>query len=132
MSQIPPPPGGTSGTGRVGEIRAPMTVALLALVTCGIYGLYWYFKSFEEMKNYSGEGLGGAMGLILSVICGILTIFILPSEVANLYKADNRESPVSAATGLWNLIPLLGYFIFISKVQGALNDFWASKGAVAA
>jgi hypothetical protein len=128
MSQTPPPAPKSAATGSIGEIRAPMTVALLSIVTCGIYGAYWYYKNFEELKNYSGEGLGGALGLILTIFCGI-TVFILPHEVGKLYEREGKDKPVSALTAFWNLIPLLGFFIFVFKVQGALNDFWSAKGA---
>jgi hypothetical protein len=132
MSQTPPPPPpppAAAATGQVGEIRSPVTVSLLTLVTCGIYGIYWYYKSFDEMKVYSGEGVGGAVGLLLTLFCGIVAAFLLPSEVGNLYARDGKEKPVSAVTAFWNLIPILGFFIFVAKVQGALNDYWTSKGA---
>ena len=63
MSQTPPPPPPTAqsgGTGAIGELRKPLTVVLLTIVTCGIYLLWWYYRNFEDMKQYSGEGIGGA------------------------------------------------------------------------
>ena len=129
MMSTPPPSVASTGTGKVGELRSPLVVLLLTIVTLGIYGLYWYFKTFDEMKDYSGEGVGGAVGLLLSIFCGIVTIFLLPAEVGNLYERDGREKPISGATGFWVLLPLLGSFIWLWKVQGRLNDFWESKGA---
>lgn len=129
MMSTPPPSAASTGTGKVGELRSPLVVLLLTIVTLGIYGLYWYFKTFDEMKDYSGEGVGGAVGLLLSIFCGIVTIFLLPAEVGNLYERDGREKPISGATGFWVLLPLLGSFIWLWKVQGRLNDFWESKGA---
>ena len=130
MSQTPPPPpAAPTATGQVGKIRNPVTVILLMIVTLGIYALYWYYKTYQEMKDYSGQGMGGAVGLILAFLCNIVNWFVLPSEVASLYQRDGKQAPVSAATGLWNLIPLLGAIVWVVKVQGALNEFWASKGA---
>jgi hypothetical protein len=57
-------------------------------------------------------------------------MFTIPNEVKNLYERDGRESPVSAIWGLWFLLPLIGNIIWYLKVQGALNDFWRSKGAL--
>jgi len=128
MSQPPPPPAAKSA-GPIGEIRTPLTVVLLTFVTCGIYGLYWYYKSFDEMKNYSGEGVGGGVGLLLAIFCGIVAVFLLPAEAGNLFAREGKEKPVSAVTAFWNLIPLIGAIIFIYKVQNALNDFWGGKGA---
>jgi hypothetical protein len=115
--------------GPVGKVRSPLVVVLLSIVTIGIYGLYWNYKTFQEMKDYSGNGIGGLLGLILGLFCGIIMVFVLPSEVAGLYTQEGQKAPISAATGLWNLLPILGGFIWLWKVQGRLNDFWSSKGA---
>jgi hypothetical protein len=34
-------------------------------------------------------------------------------------------------TGLWILLPLVGWFVWIVKVQGALNRYWESHAAPA-
>jgi len=128
MSSTPPPPA-ASASGNVGEIRKPLTVLLLGIITCGIYFLFWYYKSFEEMKDYSGEGLGGLVGLLLSIFCGIITMFVLPAEVGNLYERDGKDKPISGMTGFWNLLPIIGSLVWLWKVQGHLSDFWESKGA---
>jgi len=131
MSQTPPPPppAQAGGTGAIGELRKPLTVVLLTIVTCGIYGLWWYYRNFEDMKQHSGEGVGGGLGLLLAIFCGIIAIFLLPAEVGNLYEREGKEKPCSAMTAFWNLIPIAGGIIFIYKVQNRLNDFWAPKGA---
>jgi hypothetical protein len=133
MSQTPPPPPPAAATGRgqIGQIRQPLVVFLLSLVTCSIYVFVWHYKTFKEMKDYSGEGIGGALALIYTFITVgiIINWFVLPSEVGNLYARDGKEKPVSGTTGLWLLLPIVGYFIWLWKAQGRLNDFWRSKGA---
>ena len=116
-------------TGVVGKVRSSLAVILLTIVTLGIYGLYWQYASFKELKEYSGEGIGGGLGLVLAIFVGIVNIFLLPMEVGNLYKRDGQEEPVSALTGLWILLPLVGWFIWLVKVQGRLNDYWSSHSA---
>jgi len=115
-------------TGPVGTERKPLTVVLLFIVTLGIYGLYWYYKTFQEMKDYSGQGLGGLLGLLLSIFCGIITIFLLPGEVAGLYERAGKERPISALAGFWNFIPIVGGIVWLVKVQRRLNEFWAAQG----
>jgi hypothetical protein len=131
MSQTPPPPPAAQagGTGAIGELRKPLTVVLLTIITCGIYLLWWYYRNFEDMKQYSGEGVGGLLGLLLAIFCGIIAIFLLPAEVGNLYEREGKDKPISALTAFWNLIPLIGGIIFIYKVQNALNGHWGPKGA---
>jgi Domain of unknown function (DUF4234) len=104
---------------------------LMMIVTLGIYSYYWSYKTFEELKNYrNGQGIGGALALILMFVGGGIAIpFIAGSEVGNLFAEDGREKPVTGITGLWILLPILGAIIWFVKVQGNLNDFWHSKGA---
>jgi len=121
--------GGSVATGTPGKVRKPLNVLLLMMVTLGIYGLFWYYNTFEELKRYRSQGVGGVLGLILSIFCGIIVIFLLPAEVAGLYEGAGREAPVSAPTGLWVLLPFVGGIVWLFKVQGRLNDFWTSVGA---
>jgi hypothetical protein len=132
MSQTPPlPPAADAagGSGAIGELRKPLTVVLLSIVTLGIYSLWWYYRNFEDMKQHSGEGVGGGVGLLLAIFCGIVAVFLLPAEVGNLYAREGKEKPLTALTAFWNLIPIAGWIVYVYKVQNRLNDYWAPKGA---
>jgi preprotein translocase subunit SecY len=114
----------------LGRPRGVAFAIILTILTLGIYFLYWLYKTGDEIKKYSGEGLGGVLWLVIGIVIGIVMWFVAPSEVGNnLYKKDGQEPPVSGKTGFWMLIPLIGLIIWIVKVQGALNRFWESKGA---
>ncbi len=114
----------------VGKPRGVAFVIILTLITLGIYFIYWLYKTGDEIKKYSGEGLGGILWLVIGIVVGIVMWFVAPSEVGNnLYKKAGMEPPVSGKTGFWMLIPLAGLIIWVIKVQGALNRFWESKGA---
>lgn len=115
----------------VGHRRGIAFVIIISLVTLGIYSIYWAYKTGDEIKRYSGEGLGGVLWLVIWIILGIVMWFVSPSEVGKLYSREGQHPPVSGVTGFWMLIPLVGWFIWIVKVQGALNRFWESKGATA-
>ena len=74
---------------------------LLLFVTFGIYSLFWYFKTHEEMKRHSGLGMGGGLALLLAFFVGFVMPYLTSSEVGDLYERSGRSKPVSGATGLW-------------------------------
>ena len=119
--------------GPVGKIRSTWAVIGLNIITLGLYSLYYYFSVHEEMKRHSGEGVGGAVGLVLALFTlGLVTPFLLPNEVGNLYARQGRARPVSATTGLWVLLGsliLVGPLVWLIKTNGALNAYWRSVGA---
>ena len=60
-----------------------------------------------------------------------MTFFLLPIEIQGMLARTGRVSRVSALTGLWILLPLAGPIVWFVKVQGQLNEYWESLGAVA-
>ena len=80
------------------------------------------------MKQYSGAGIGGVLGLVLAIFLGLVTAFTLPMEVGGLHERAGRQAPVSVMTGLWYLLPLVGGLVWLFKVNGALNRFWQTAG----
>lgn len=115
--------------GPVGTVRGTGMCILLCIVTLGIYTLVYWFKTHDEMKQHSGQGLGGGVALVLGVFVGIVLVFTMPGEVARLRQSRGQEPKVSPVTGLWVLLPLIGSIVWFVKVNGALNEYWRSQGA---
>jgi hypothetical protein len=115
--------------GPVGHVRSPLAVILLSIITLGIYALYWQYSSFKELKEYSGEGIGGGLGLLFAILVGIVNAFMLPHEIGRLYSREGQSEPVSALTGFWVFLPIVGGIIWVVKTQGRLNDLWLARGA---
>jgi amino acid transporter len=122
----------TGNTGPLGQQRGIGFGILLFIVTLGIYSLYWVFKTQDEVKEHSGQGVGGVLGLVIFIVVSIVSWFLIPSEVGKMYRQDGREAPFTGWTGLWLLLPIIGAFVWFIKIQGALNRYWESKGAVTA
>jgi len=119
----------SGNTGPLGQQRGIGFAILIAIITFGIYSIYWVFKTQEEVKNHSNQGVGGVLGLVIYIVVGIVTWFLVPSEVGKMYKQDGREAPFSGWTGLWLLLPIVGAFVWFIKIQGALNRYWESKAS---
>jgi hypothetical protein len=82
------------------------------------------------MKQHTGEGLGGVLGLVVWVLISAVSAFVIPSEVGNMYARDGREKPITGWTGLW-LFPggmlIIPIFVWFVRVQRSLNRYWESK-----
>jgi hypothetical protein len=122
-------------TGPLGQPRGIGFGILLFIVTIGIYGLYWVYKTQEEMKQHTGEGLGGVLGLVVWILISAVSAFVIPSEVGKMYSRAGKTPPVTGWTGLWLfpfgifIIPAIVWFV---KVQGGLNRYWESASATSA
>jgi len=114
-----------------GRQRSIGVSVLLFIVTFGFYGWYWAYKTQEETKQETGEGLGGVLGLVIWILIGAVSAFVIPSEVGKMFARAGKASPVTGWTGLWLMpfgifiVPAIVWFV---KVQGALNAYWAERG----
>jgi hypothetical protein len=119
--------------GPVGKVRSTGACIALTIVTFGIYSLYWYYATHDEMKKHTGDGLGGGLALVLAIFIGIASPFLSSSEVGKLYERRGMRAPVSGVTGLWFLLLswffLVGAIVWFVKTNGALNAYWRSQGA---
>jgi hypothetical protein len=114
---------------QVGNTRSIGLSFLWAILTLGIYTYIWTYKTHEEIKRYSGNGVGGVIGFVIYFLLSPVTLFIVPSEVRYMYEdLDGQHSPIRGLTGLWILLPVIGSIVWFVKVQGALNRYWQSKG----
>ena len=133
MPYAPPAPlTPQQASGPIGQIRGTGFAILLAIVTFGIYEIYWFYKVHKEMKDHSGQGIGGGIALLLTILVGVVMPYITSNEVGGLYSRRGQQPPVSAATGLWyfpGIFIIVGPIIWFVKTNRALNDYWASLGA---
>ena len=121
----------TSGnTGPPGQPRGIGFGILMFIVTLHFYSWYWVFKTQDEVKNHSGQGVGGVLGLVIYIVVSVVTWFLIPSEVGKMFTRDGRPAPFTGWTGLWLLLPIIGAFVWFIKIQGALNRYWESKASV--
>jgi hypothetical protein len=122
-----------STPGNNGPLGRPRGIGfgiLLFIVTIGFYAWYWVYKTMEEMKQHTGEGIGGVLGLVIWILIHPVMAFVIPSEVGKMYRRDGQEPPMTGWTGLWlfpGLILVIPAIVWFVKVQGALNRYWEGK-----
>jgi len=127
-----PPVYGARPVGEIGITRSTGACMGLTIVTLGIYPLYWYYKTHDEMKRHTGQGLGGGIAFLLAFFVGIVMPYLTSNEVGDLYSRAGQRPPVTWVTGLWyfpGIFILVGPFVWFIQTNGALNDYWRSQGA---
>lgn len=71
---------------------------ILSIVTCGIYGIYWFIKLNDEINYITGDTAahsGGIVFLLSLVTCGIYTfiwMYKMGEKLDNLYVARGMAS----------------------------------------
>lgn len=114
-----------------GEVRNPTTVWLLALVTCGLYGLYWYYTMGNELKNYlQDQELNPVMDIVIGLVCGLYMLY-LPIKYGKLIQQAQVRAGMTNAEDqgvkflLFMFLCSFGY----SKMQEELNKIWQGGAA---
>jgi hypothetical protein len=70
----------TSTTGPLGHPRGIGFAILIFIITIGLYSLYWVFKTQDEVKEHSGIGVGGVLGLVIYILISPITWFLIPQR----------------------------------------------------
>lgn len=101
---------------------APTTTVILIFVTLGLYGLYWIYITFEELKRQNGQGLGGMLALVLGIVTGgLIPLFMLVSELGNAFQKQGKQSTFSMIYPIIAIvIPLIGAIVYYHTAQTAM------------
>lgn len=123
------------GTEHEVKVRSPWAVALLPIITLGVYHVVWWYKINKELKAY-GEAKGYDLGQnptnsLLALVPGFLVI-IPPlvsywrgtERVQNASKVSGRE-PVSGWIAL--ILYLLLSPAMFAYLQVSLNNVWEQE-----
>ena len=128
------------GTEHEVKVRSPWAVALLPIITLGIYHLVWWYKINKELKAY-GEAKGYDLGQnptnsLLALFPG--GIIIIPALIT-YWRGTKR---VQGASKLGGKEPVNGWialllYLFIAPglwayLQVSLNHLWEQEAEAAA
>jgi hypothetical protein len=123
------------GTEHEVKVRNPWAVALLPIITLGIYHLVWWYKINKEMKAY-GEAKGYDLGQnptnsVLALFPG--GIIIVPALVS-YWRGTKRvmgASKVASRESVSGWISLILYLLlspaFWAYLQVSLNNIWEQE-----
>ncbi len=75
--------------------RSPITVILLGIVTCGIYSLYWIYKTEDELRTaLQDDSINPALDLLLVLVTfGFWSIYCYYRNAQKIYRALMARDP---------------------------------------
>jgi hypothetical protein len=127
----PPSTPATGALGPIGKPRSILVVLLLTIVTLGIWTVVWSYQNGAELKQHARTGLGGVAYLLITLFLSPVTMFLMASEVEQMYRREGKQPPITAIWGLWFLVPLVGNLVWYVRIQRSINDYWTSHAAAA-
>jgi len=123
------------GTEQEVKVRSPWAVALLPIITLGIYHLVWWYKINKELKAY-GEAKGYDLGQnptnsVLALFPG--GIIVIPALVS-YWRGTKRvmgAAKISGKEPVSGWISIILYLLlspgFWAYLQVSLNNIWAEE-----
>ncbi len=115
-----------AGTGAPIQQRNIVLCVILSLVTCGIYGLVWFFNIVSDLNAAapaSDDQTPGIVLLLTIVTCGIYGLIWLyrAGEKVDQIRANNGEAP-SSSNILYLVLGIFGLgIIAYCLIQTELN-----------
>lgn len=111
--------------------RSIPTCIILTLVTCGIYGIYWFIVMTDDANYISGDqnASSGGMAFLLTIItCGLYYFYWLYKQGEKIVRAKQmRGIPADSSTPVLYLVlafvPSVGSIIAYCLMQNELNKF---------
>src|SRR3954447_15452033 len=123
------------GTEHEVKVRNPWAVALLPIVTLGIYHFVWWYKINKELKAY-GEAKGYDLGQnptnsVLALVPGFL---IIVPPLVTYWRGTKRVQGAAKVAGkepVNGWIALILYLVlsigFWAYLQWSLNQVWEAE-----
>ena len=101
--------------------RSPIAVILLTLLTCGFYGLFWYYSTADELH---GKGK-----LETSPVLLLLLMFIPPLGLFSVWKHSAGIEALSDGNTSGVLLFILAIFFFPAQLFIAQTELNKHAGA---
>ena len=106
---------------------------LLSVVTCGIYGMFWFVMLTDEVNELSDDhSTTGGMALLYSIItCGIYTFFWNYKMGKRMYDIQLKENvPANDNSILYIILNFIGLgIVSYAIIQSDINDIIVDDNA---
>ena len=108
--------------------RSIVAAIIFTIITCGIYGLYWYVCMANDVNKISNDrnATSGGMCLLFSLLtCGIYSLFWMykTGDTLDRVRAANGE-PSSNAAILYLVLSIFGLgIVSYCLIQAEINRY---------
>ena len=125
-----------AGAGATAKVRSPVAVAILSLVTLGIYTIFWWYFINREMADY-GRALGtkelgdspakSTLALIPGGLIIVPAIWTIVTTFKRIQAAQrlSGQAPINGWLGLVLLVVISP--AFYAYMQSGLNSAWKAQ-----
>ncbi|MDR1927046.1 MAG: DUF4234 domain-containing protein [Oscillospiraceae bacterium] len=112
----------------IGEKQEPIKIFLLSIVTCGIYGLIWDYKTGEEINKALGREAVNTNLVWISILCfPVILYYLYTVDQALMELGVQRGIRYDSNFVLWILLYVVasaGWFVAMFQTQAFLNRVW--------
>lgn len=107
--------------------REPAMVLVYSIISCGIYGIYWWYQTMIQVNELSGkEQLNPILMLVLSIVCFPVSFYVMyVIDQTLMAEAPKKNVPYNSSFLLWILLSFLagaGGIVAMFQIQTALNQ----------
>jgi hypothetical protein len=129
-----------AGVGATAKIRSPIAVAIFAIITLGIYIVFWWYFINRELADYGrARGtteLGDSPGKsTLALFPGAFIIVPAIWTTVTTFQRIQAAQRLAGQTPINGWIGLLLYLVFspafYAYMQSGLNSVWKEQGTAA-
>ena len=109
------------------EERSIALAVIFTIITCGIYGIYWFIVVSDDVKNYCKDDqmMSGGLACILTIVtCGIFGIYWWYNLGNKMKEAQKlNEIPEKDNAILYLILSILGLSIInYCLLQADVNE----------
>jgi hypothetical protein len=124
------------GSSATAKIRNPIAVAIFAVITLGIYVLYWWYAANREMADYgrakgtSDLGESPVMSLLAVFPGGLIVVPAIWTTITT-FKRVQAAQKLAGQTPINGWLGLVLYLVFspayVAYMQSGLNSVWEAQ-----
>ncbi len=118
-------------TGFRGTVRSPGMVIFLSIITCGIYGIYWFYSAASELNSVLGYEETKPYYSVVGLLCFVFSYILMWQFDKALMEVNRKRGRYSESKFLvWILLSIfvgIGFFVMQYEVQSSLNELYEGR-----